>query len=183
MTKKLYSYGKVCYDKCPIGSEKNDVNLTCDEKYDNNIVYYNNITISSFKENINETILKYLGEFANNTIGIIRTNEFSNYFYNQSTNYNVKTKLEMPVFDFNECIDKIKKYKKLNNNTNIFVQILEYNDQKDIKGKSNQNSNYVKSTEYQFFLENGTILDYSICNGLNTTVEKKVEINNIRKFF
>ena len=164
-----------------LAQKKNNVNLTCDEKHDSNTVYYNNITISSFKENINENILQYLGEFANNTIGIIKTNEFTNYFYNQYTYYSIKKKLDMPLFYFNECIDKIKKYKNLNINTTIFVQILEYNEQKDKNVKYNQNSNLIKSTEYQFFLENGTILEYSICNGLNITVEKKVETDKINK--
>ena len=134
--------------------------------------YNNTITINLFKENINETIIKYFREYENNTIGIIRANEFSNYFYNQSTNYSILKELGIPIFNFTECIDKIKK--KFNIDKSIFIQIIEYNAQIDKKGKKNKNPNLVNSTEYQLFLENGTILDYSICNGLNVIVEKKV---------
>ena len=56
---------------------------------------------------------------------------------------------------------------------------MEYNDQTNKNGKYNKNSNLVNSTTYQFFLENGTILDYHICKGINVTTEKRVETNRI----
>ena len=67
-------------------------------------------------------------EYEYDTIGIIRGNEFSNYFYNQSTNYNIKIELGLPIFDFSECLNKIKENLTQTNNTNIYVRIMDYND-------------------------------------------------------
>ena len=177
MTKKLYLYNKICYDECPYGSKKNDKNETCDE-INIYISINTSITVNLFKENNEEFILKYLGEYANNSVDIKRAPDFSNYFYNQSTNYSYRLVLQMPIFDFSDCIEKIRMEYKLYNN-NIFYGIMEYNDQTNKNGKYNKNSNLVNSTTYQFFLENGTILDYHICKGINITTEKKVETNKI----
>ena len=146
----------------------------CDKYY---IKYNNKLTINLFKENITETFLEYMEGLEDNKIGIIKADEFSNYFYNQSTNYSIKKEIGMPIFDFTHCIDIIKI--KLNIKINIFIQIIEYNNQIDKNGKLNKNSDLINSTEYQLFLENGTKLDYSICKGLNMTVEKKVDPNKI----
>ena len=142
--------------------------------------YINNLTISSFKENITETILEYLEDYENDTIGIIRGDKFSNYIYNQSSNYSIIKESGLPIFDFSKCIETFKT--KLNINISIFVLIIEYdNEQIDKNGKHNKNSYLINSTEYQLFLENGTILNYSICDGLNITVEKKVDYNRINE--
>ena len=69
----------------------------------------------------------------------------------------------------------------VNNNTNIFHGIIEYNDQTNKNEKYNKNFALVNSTSYQFFLENGTILDYNVCKNMNITVEKRVETDKINR--
>ena len=177
MTKQLYLYNNICYDRCPYGSIEDNINHTCIE-----INQYTSINSSLtpklFKKNTNNYILTYLSEYANNSVDIMRAHDFSNYFYNHNTNYSYKLQLQLPIFDFKECIEKMKIHFKLFNN-NIFYAIIEYNDQTNKNGKINKNSNLINYTEFQFFLENGTILDYSICQGINITTEKRVEVNKI----
>ena len=86
--------------------------------------------------------------------------------------------IQMPIVNFTECLEKMKREYLLNNNTNnidIFIGILEYND---------HIINYINSTKYQFFTNDGTILNQSICIGLFITVEKKVDVNyfNVTEF-
>ena len=177
MRKKLYLYNDICYDECPYGSIKDDINDTCIE-----INQYTSINTSLnanlFKENNDKYILKYLSEYANNSVDIIRAHDFSNFFYNQTTNYSYRLELKLPIFNFSECIEKIKYHYNLYN-YNIFFEIIEYNDQTNKNGKYNKNSNLINSTEYKFFLENGTISHYSICQGINITIEKRVEMNKV----
>ena len=77
----------------------------------------------------------------------------------------------MPIFDFDKCIQKLKNYYSLGNNT-IFIGILESNDQRNKNGQLILNTNAVNSTKYQFFISNGTILNHSICNGIEVKVNK-----------
>ena len=150
MTKKLYLYNNICYNECPYGSIKNNQTFTCDEvnKY---ISVDNNISVELFIENSQNYINEYLSEYANNSVGINRINDFSNYLYNIDTNNSFKMELYMPIFDFSECIEKMKLHYQLNNNINIFSNIMEFNTQVNKDGKFNYNSNSVNSTTYQFF--------------------------------
>ena len=177
MTKKLYLYNNICYDVCPYGSEKNYSDDTCIEKNEHTSINAT-ININLFKKDNQINILKYLSEFSHNSIGILRANDFSNYFYKQSTNYSYQLNLSMPIFDFGDCITKIKNNYNLDNN-NIFYGIIEYNGQNNKNAKYNQILNLINSTEYQSFLENGTILNFSVCKGTNFTIEKKVEVSKI----
>ena len=176
MTKKLYKYNQICYDVCPYGSVKDDINNICIEINQ----YTSNTSLNSylFKENNKHYILNYLSEYANNSVGIKRADDFSNFFYHQNTNYSFKLELQLPIFDFSECIEKLKIEYNLENN-NIFNGIMEYNDQNNKNAKYNKNTNFVNSTSYYFFLENGTLLNYNICEGLNIKTEKKIDTNKI----
>ena len=55
----------------------------------------------------------------------------------------MKIQLKMPIFDFTECLKVLKNEKNLDNQTDIFIGIIEYNN--DI------NSKPIKSTNYKFF--------------------------------
>ena len=160
MIKKLYLYNDICYDKCPYGSEEDDNELICKE-INHHTTVNDSISINEYIENNNINIMHYLSEYSNNSVGITRIDDFSNYFYNQSINDSYKLKLEMPIFNFTECIEKLRINFNLDNETNIFIGIMEYNSQK--AGKENIYSNLVNRTAYQFFINNGTILEYSIC--------------------
>jgi len=81
MIKDHYFYNNIYYDECPKGSIKNEENKTCIEinKYTLNM----SLTIESFKDNNINNIYIYLEESANNSVGITRAIDFSNYFYNK----------------------------------------------------------------------------------------------------
>ena len=178
MTKKLYSYNNICYDECPHGSIKDDDKLICNE----NIQYTqidNNTTISNFIENNQNNIIDYLTNYTNNSVGITRLNDLSNFFYDESLNNSIKIELNMAIFDFNGCIEKLRASNQLDDKTNIFIGIMEFDTQRDSEGKYNLNSNPVNFTTYQFFTDNGTILNYSVCFNIEIKVEKKVDTNKI----
>ena len=123
MTKKLYMYNGICYDKCPNGSiETSDI---CIEV--NKYIFFKNINIDSFKENNINNILFYLDKYANNSVGITRADDFTNYFYNKSISYTFKKEIQMPIFNFTECSEKMRREYLLDNNRNndIFIGILE----------------------------------------------------------
>ena len=174
MTKKLYAYNNICYDECPYGSLKDDKENICKES-NQHVIVNNNITKESFLENYQINIIIYLTQYANNTVGITRINDFSNYFYGQTLNNSLKLELEMPIFDFTECIKRLKNYYRLGDETNVFIGIKEYDTQKDEKGQYNLYSSPINLTTYQFFINNGTILNHSICSDIQINVEKKVD--------
>ena len=72
MTKQLYLYNNICYDKCPYGSIEDNENFSCIEinKYLINLDF----SIDYFKNNKSyENIMKYLGdEYSKKTIQFIR---------------------------------------------------------------------------------------------------------------
>jgi hypothetical protein len=103
MIKKLYLYNDICYDKCPYGSEEDYNELICKE-INHHTTVNDSISINKYIENNNINIMHYLSEYSNNSVGITRIDDFSNYFYNQSINDSYKLKLEMPIFNFTECI-------------------------------------------------------------------------------
>ena len=178
MTKKLYLYNNLCYNKCPYGSIEDDNNMKCIE-INQYTKINNNISIYSFLENNYENILNYLSKYANNSVSITRNYDFSNYFYNETTNDSFKMSLNMPIFNFNDCLNLLKIHLSLDNETDIFIGIIEYNTQINKEGKYDINSSPVNSTTYQFFINNGTILDHSICfyMNFNVTVQKKVDMD------
>ena len=183
MTKKLYFYNNICYNKCPYGSIEDENNMKCIEI--NQYTKINNsISIYSYLENNNENILDYLSKYANNSVSITRNYDFSNYFYNTTTNDSFKMSLNMPIFNFSECINLLKNSSALDNETDIFIGIIEYNTQINKEGKYDINSSPVNSTTYQFFINNGTILNYSICfdKNITVTVQKMVDMNKLNIF-
>ena len=108
MTKKLYLYNNICYDECPYGSIKNDIDNTCLE-INKHISINASLNANIFKEIINSSILNYLSEYANNSVDIKRGYDFSNYFYNQGVNDSFKLELQLPIFDF--FVNALKKLK------------------------------------------------------------------------
>ena len=180
MTKQLYFYNNICYDECPYGSIKNDIKFECIEINLNETIN-NSISINLFLEMNEENIINYLSKYANNSVSITRTNDFNNYFYNQTTNDSFKLQLKMPIFDFSECIELLKINYKLDNETDIFIGVMEYNTQINRDGKYIPYSSPVNSTTYQFFINNGTILNFSVCKNINITTQKNVDRNKFNK--
>ncbi len=89
--------------------------------------------------------------------------------------------LKMLIFNFNDCLTLLKIHLSLDNETDIFIGIMEYNTQINKEGKYDINSSPVNSTTYQFFINNGTILDHSICfyKNFNITVQKMVDMDKL----
>jgi len=167
MTKKLYLYNNICYDVCPHGSEKDDKTFSCIEINKYNITN-KTITVESFKDIEYDNRLEYLGDgYAKQTIQFIRAPDFSNFlcnetydsYYNRTEIINRMKELKMPIYDFSECISKLREYYHLNDSVNIFSQIMEYNDVVDKRGKINSDV-FINSTIFKFFLSDGKILDH-----------------------
>ena len=81
MTKKLYIYNNICYDKCPYGSIEDNETFSCIEI--NKYLINQPITVDYFKNNKSyENRMEYLGDgYAKETIQFIRAPDFSNYIY------------------------------------------------------------------------------------------------------
>jgi len=184
MTKQLYLYNNICYDKCPNGSIEDNETFSCIEK---NIYLVNQtIAIDDFINEISlKNRLKYLGDgYAKDTTQIFNSSDFRNFLTNEiyDLNFDIeelikkKKQMRIPIYNFSECISKIKEYYNLNESENIFSEIMEYNDEINKNGKKNPNV-ILNSTSYKFFLSNGSVIDHSICYGLDIIVMKFV--NNI----
>ena len=176
--KPLYVYGNICYDKCPYGSVPDNESMTCVEK--NRYSYEELIIKQEFDYFYQENVDFYLANCANNTILQIQSYEFTNYFYNSSTNESWKYAQNMPIYDFENCIELLTE--KYNYTKDIIhIGIFQNNDLK----KENPNTmllSAINSTSYNFFLSNGTILDFSICNDIKINVNKPLNISLIENF-
>jgi len=183
MTKKLYLYNNICYDKCPYGSIEDDETSSCIEI--NKYLVNQTITIDYFMNIISyENRLEYLGDgYAKDTTQIFNSSDFRNYLSNETYDPNYdeeeiiqkKKEMKMPIYNFSECISKIIEYYNLNESEQIFSEIIEYNDENK-NGKKNPNV-ILNSTSFRFFLNNGSIINHSICYNLDIIVMKFV--NNI----
>ena len=156
----------------------NLLEISCNEINQYKVVN-NNISINKYLENNQKNIIDYLSKYDNNSIGITRLNNFSNFFYSQNLSESIKIELGMAIFDFDECIKKLKTNYHLDEETNIFLGIMEYDIQKDKNGNYNLNTNSVNFTKYQFFTDNGTILNYSVCLNIQIKIQKKVETKKL----
>jgi hypothetical protein len=77
--------------------------MTCVEK--NKYVWENLIVKEEFEIFYQKNIDIYLSKSANNTIFQIVSTQFTNYFYNSSTNNSWKYEQNMPVFNFDKCLN------------------------------------------------------------------------------
>ena len=168
--KSLYFYNDICYDECPMGSIPDNNTMTCVEI--NKYSLPNLIIKDEFMSNYQHNIDIYLAKSANNTIFQIVSTEFTNFFYNSSTNDSWKYEQYMPIFDFDECISILVENYNYSKNE-IHIGIFQNNDLK----KNNYNSillSAINSTSYNIFLSNGTNINFSICNKMDIKVEKPI---------
>ena len=176
--KPLYVYNGICYDECPYGSIPDNKSMTCVEK--NKYIFEKLIIKKEFYEYYQRNVDIYLGKSANNTIFQIQSFEFTNFFYNSSTNDSWKYEQNMPIFDFNECISLLCK-KNNYSKDEIHIGIFQNNDlKKEIPNTILLSA--INSTSYKIFLSNGTIIDFSICNGMKISVKKPINISMIENF-
>ena len=170
MTKKLYFYKNICYNECPYGSVSDDENNTCKEinEFTKNI----SLSMKVYTTSQKDYILRYLGdEYARETIQFIRGDEFSAYDLKvQNMNDIEKMKdYRIPIYIFPECIKELRKNHSLNESENIYIEIIENN---------NERSGF-NSTSFKFFTDNGDILDHSCCYNLDMTAMKYIDIEKI----
>ena len=74
---------------------------------------------------------------------------FTKYFYSQDLSDISKIRRNMPIYNFTECLNKIKE----NNNDirDIFISLTELNNQKYV---NEQFTKPINQTIFQFFTEN-----------------------------
>ena len=135
------------------------------------------------KPYIDKEIMIQISQQINNFLGYNREFEalndltFTKYFYSQDLSDISKIRRNMPIYNFTECLNKIKE----NNNDirDIFISLTELNNQKYV---NEQFTKPINQTIFQFFtenFENEGFLDYSICNNMEIKVSKKVETSKI----
>jgi len=176
--KILYVYNNICYDTCPYGSFPDNKTMTCIEE--NKFEDENLIIKKEFYKYYQKYVDFYLTKCANNTILEIQSTEFTNYFYNSSTNDSWKYKQNMPIFDFDECVSLLAEEYNYSKDE-IHIGIFQNNDLK----KDNSNSillTAINSTSFNFFLYNGTQINFSLCNGLKVNVKKPLNISLIENY-
>ena len=124
--------------------------------------------------------LKQINSFINSKemVEVLNDLEFTKYFYFQNLSDISKLERNMPNYNFTECLNKIK---DSNNNINdlseIYVIIIELNDQKYVNGQLNLFTKPINTTIFKFFtsnFRNEGFLDYSICNNMEIKVSKRV---------
>jgi hypothetical protein len=164
----------ICYDKCPYGSIEDNETSSCIEIY--KYLINQSLTVDYFLNKISyENRLEYLGDgYAKDTTQIFNSSDFRNYLSNETYDPDYdeeeiikkKKEMKMPIYNFVECISKIIKHYNLNESEQIFSEIIEYNDEFNKNGKKNPDV-ILNSTSFRFFLNNGSIIDHSICYGLD----------------
>ena len=176
--KSLYFYNDICYDECPMGSMPDNKTMTCIER--NKYSFENLIIKEEFEKFYQQNVDIYLAKSANNTVFQIVSVEFTNFFYNSSTNDSWKYEQYMPLFDFNECISLLVETYNYSKDE-IHIGIFQNNDLK----KNNPNSvllSAINSTSFKLFLSNGTNINFSICNNMEMKVEKPINTSLIWNF-
>ena len=174
MTHQLYLYNNICYIECPHGSFKDNETFTCKEN--NKYIYPNKtIALEYYLEIQEDYRKKYLGDgYAKDTIECIRVSDSSIIHHKVLNDINDEEKIQkmkenkIPIIFFPKCINKLKENYNLNQSDNIYIEIIEYNDR----------NARINSSNFKFFLENGTILNHSCC--VNLTMECMKNINRSR---
>ena len=170
MTKKLYLYKSICYNECPYGSVSDDENNTCKEinEYTKSL----SLSMKVYTNSQMDYILRYLGdEYARETVQFIRAEEFSVYDLKTQNMDNLEKMKDyrVPIYLFPECLEKLRENNKLNDSQNIYIEIIENN---------NEKSGF-NSSSFKFFTDNGDILDHSCCDNLTMTVMKYINRDKI----
>ena len=120
--------------------------------------------------------------FSNNGIfEVLNDLDFTKYFYFQNLSDISKLEKNMPNYNFTDCLIKIKENKNINL-SDIYIIIIELNDQKYANGQFNLLTKPINTTIFKFFTRSFStegFLDYSICNNMEIKVSKRVETTKI----
>ena len=157
-------YQKRCYPECPEGTclTQSDINLKTCVNIEPQMVVMKGICI----ENLSDTI-KAIKDNKNviNSVSNLKDTYISGYFINKDV-YESSQDSKYTLLYLNECEDLLKRECKLNNGEELFILQIE---------SKNQNKNSaINSYNYGIFLENGTQLNMSICDGKKITISSPI---------
>ena len=143
------------------------------------IISFPNIDIIGFEE-----IYNFIQNYAllNSSIQVINNIEFRKFIYIQNVSEIAQLELKMPIFNFTHCLNLLKEKNNIADINDIYIVLLEFNDQIYKTGKINYLSNAINTTFFKFFTKKFLMegfLNYSICNNLMMNVQKRVQINKI----
>ena len=159
---KIYKYN--CYSQCPTGTclTQNDEDLkTCIDK-DSYMAEINGICVENFVNIINN--------IKNNNkliapISSVKGSVISGYFANDEV-YESSASSNYSLLFLNECEELLKTKNSLPPETQFFVLQIESTD--------NEKKSAINTYNYGIFLENGTQLDMSACEGTKITLSSPI---------
>jgi hypothetical protein len=167
--KCLAVYNNTCYSKCPEGTclTQKDINLVYCVEIKSYMTVINNICFINF-ENISSNI-KYISD---NDLFIFTSPRVMIKGYTKYITIDINKNYS--IVYLNECEDLLKEYYNLSPETIIYIL-----------GVESPNKNKTKLTNvynYGVYLENGTQLNLSICDGENIMLYSPIINNSLIKF-
>lgn len=103
-------------------------------------------------------------------VEVLNDLDISKYLYLQNLSDISKLERKMPNYNFTECLNMIKENNNnINDLSDIYIFIIELNNQKSINGKFDLLTKPINTTIFKFFTSNFRdegFLDYSICNNI-----------------
>ena len=158
-------YKNKCYSKCPDGTclTQNDKNLTTCVNIESYMTVLNGICI--------ENILTIIDSFTNSnkkliqSISNLKGSVISGYFAEDEV-YESSSTSNYSLLYLNECKDKLIEKNNLGADDKLFILQIESVD--------NEKNSAINSYNYGVFLENGTQLDLSACEGTKITLSSPI---------
>ena len=160
----LAVYRNRCYPKCPEGTclTQSDINLkTCVDK-EPEMVVIQGICIENLSDIINDS---KDNKNAINSVSNLKDTSISGYFINKNV-YESSQDSNYTLLYLNECEDLLKNEYKLADDAELFIL--------QIESKNKIKNSAINSYNYGIFLENGTQLNMSKCDGIKITISSPI---------
>ena len=160
---KIYKYE--CYSKCPDGTclTPNDINLITCINIESYMTVLSGICIDNLADIIDN--IKNNNDKSINSISNLKDTVISGYFAEDEV-YESSATSNYSLLFLNDCKDLLKKANKLADDTQLFILQMESTDK--VKKSA------INSYNYGIFLENGTQLDLSACEGSKITLSSPI---------
>ena len=113
----------------------------------------------------------------NESVQVLNNIDFRKYYYIHNLSDIKKLQIKMPNLNFTNCIIKLQKEYNISDVNNIYIALLEFNNE-----ELNILTKAINSTIYKFFTKNiirEGFLNHSICNNIKINVSKNVQTNKI----
>jgi len=167
--KCLAVYNNTCYSKCPEGTclTQKDINLVYCVKIKSYITVINDICFNNFKN-----ISNYIKYIADNdlyiyTSPIILIKGYTKYI-------EVDINKNYSIVYLNECEDLLKEYYNLSQDTILYIL--------GVESPSKNKTKLTNTYNYGVYLENGTQLNISICDGEEIKLYSPIINNSLINF-